>query len=128
MKKSLSIVSSVLLAASVSIGAEAFRPPSVPLVTFNPFLSIWSPADQLTDKDTVHWTHHEHPLASLIRVDGHASRLMGTQPTDVTPMPQVNLTVTPTRSIYEFEDSQVHVTLTFMTPALPTDLDAFGLP
>ena len=34
----------------------------------------------------------------------------------------------PTRSIYEFEDADVHVTLTFMTPALPDDLDVFSRP
>ncbi len=49
-------------------------------------------------------------------------------PTDVPPLPQVGLTVTPTRSIYEFEGANVHVTLTFMTPALPQDLDALALP
>ena len=38
------------------------------------------------------------------------------------------LQVLPTRSIYEFEDAQVHVTLTFMTAALPHDLDVLSRP
>jgi hypothetical protein len=38
------------------------------------------------------------------------------------------LQVTPTRSIYDFENDKVHVTLTFMRPALPDDLDAMALP
>ena len=38
------------------------------------------------------------------------------------------LQVLPTRSIYEFEDAGVHVTLTFMTAALPHDLDIFSRP
>jgi hypothetical protein len=65
---------------------------------------------------------------SLIRVDGQTFRLMGRDPESVPPLPQVNLTVKPTRSIYEFEGANVHVTLTFMTPALPQDLDALSLP
>src|ERR1700722_13129336 len=101
--------------------AANFRPPAVPLVTSDPYLSIWSEADHLTDDVTRHWTRHPHPLTSLIRVDGVASRLMGNEPTTVPAMPQVALEVTPTRSIYEFEDSQIHVTLTFMTAALPHD-------
>ena len=53
---------------------------------------------------------------------------MGNDPASVPALPQTGLTVTPTRSIYEFEGANVHVTLTFMTPALPQDLDAISLP
>jgi len=108
--------------------AQTFRPPSVPLVTFDPYLSVWSAADRLTDRPTQHWTRRQHSLASLIRVDGQAFRLMGSSPTNVPALPQVGLQITPTRSVYEFQDEKIHVTLTFMTPALPDDLDALALP
>ena len=110
--------------------ATAFRPPSVPLVTYNPYLSIWSAADRLTDDNTRHWTRHEHPLVSLIRVDGKTYRLMGKGPKDTTvpPLPQVGLQALPTRTIYDFDDGRVHVTLTFMTAALPDDLEALSRP
>ncbi len=125
--RSLFLLAATLLGGATGF-AQSFRPPSVPLVTFDPYLSIWSPADQLTDHATVHWTHHEHALVSLIRVDGQAFRLMGNDPASVLALPQTGLQVTPTRSIYEFENAKIHVTLTFMTPALPDDLDAFALP
>jgi len=105
-----------------------FRPPAVPLVTFDPFLSIWSPADRLTDATTHHWTRREQPLISLIRIDGHTYRLMGTSPSALPAMKQTSLEVTPTRSVYEFEDAGVHVTLTFLEPALPNDLDVYSWP
>ena len=107
--------------AALSADAPPFRPPAVPLVTFNPFLSIWSEADHLTDNATRHWTGREHSLVSLIRIDGKAYRLMGNDPTNLPALPQVGVQVTPTRSIYDFDDGQVHVTLTFMTAALPHD-------
>ena len=100
----------------------------MPLVTFDPYLSIWSAADHLNDRPTQHWTRREHSLVSLVRVDGQVFRLMGTDPDDAPDLPQVGLKVTPTRSIYDFENTNIHVTLTFMTPALPNDLDAFSLP
>src|ERR1035441_6779343 len=64
-------IRSLILSAAAALvaltgGAQSFRPPSVPLVTFDPFLSIWSGADRLTDRNTQHWTKHEHSLVSLI--------------------------------------------------------------
>ena len=111
-----------------AMAEAAFRPPAVPLVTSDPFLSIWSEADRLTDAPTRHWTRHEHALVSLIRVDGRAYRLMGTDPGTVPALPQVGLEVKPTRTIYDFDDGHIHVTLAFMTPALPNDLEAMALP
>jgi hypothetical protein len=108
--------------------AQPFRPPAVPLVTFNPYLSIWSEADHLTDNATRHWTRRAHSLVSVIRIDGKAYRLMGNDPAGVPSLPQVGLQVTPTRSIYDFDDGQVHVTLTFMTAALPHDLEVLARP
>ncbi len=108
--------------------AQPFCPPSVPLVTFDPYLSIWSDADHLTERPTQHWTKRPHSLDSLIRVDGATYRLMGNEPASVPALPQTGLQVTPTRSIYDFENEKIHVTLTFMRPALPDDLDAMALP
>lgn len=100
-----------------------FRPPAVPLVVSNPYLSIWSCADRLTDVNTQHWTRREHPLISLIRIDGKSYRLMGAEPQGVPAMKQVGVEVLPTRSVYQFDDAHLHVTLTFLTPALPAELD-----
>jgi hypothetical protein len=109
-------------------GARPFRPPAVPLVTSDPYLSIWSEADHLTDDVTKHWTHRPHSLVSMIRIDGKAYRVMGKEPETVEALPQTNVIVLPTRSIYQFENPQIHLTLTFMTAALPHDLDILARP
>jgi hypothetical protein len=117
---------SALMAATVA--AADFRPPAVPLVTFDPYLSIWSRADRLADAVTTHWTHRPQPLVSLIRVDGEPFRLIGPDPANVPAFPQQSVRVEPTRTIYEFDDARIHITLIFMTTALPDDLSAFSQP
>ena len=107
---------------------QSFRPPAVPLITNDPYLSIWSESDYLNGATTVHWTHHDCSLVSLIRVDGQTYRLMGSEPSEVRAIPQQSVQVTPTRSIYDFENSLVHVTMTFMTADLPHDLNVMSRP
>lgn len=68
-------------------GADVFTPyastdlrlPSVPLVVNDPYFSIWSPFDLLTDGSTRHWTDDEKPMLGLLRVDGKTYRFMGLQ-------------------------------------------------
>ena len=103
-------------------------PPSTPLVSCDPYFSIWSPGDNLTDVDTTHWTGRPHRLTSLVRIDGKAYRVMGASPANVPPLEQKSLTVLPTRSIYNFEGAGVALTLTFLTPALPEDIDILSRP
>lgn len=124
---------SVLTTQPEGIGSEATaraaivrRPPSVPLVAHDPYLSIWSNADRLTDDATRHWTGKPHPMNSLVRVDGSVYRLMGAG--DAPAMPQTGAEVTPTRTMVRFAGAGVKVALTFTTPALPDDLNVLSRP
>ncbi len=117
-----------LLCGGAAAAPVTLRPPAVPLVAHDPYFSIWSPADRLTDADTVHWTGKPHRLTSLVRVDGRAFRLLGKEPADVPALPQAGVEVLPTRTICRFTNAQVRLTFTFLTPALPADLDVLARP
>jgi hypothetical protein len=113
---------------STTINGGILRPPSVPLVACDPYFSIWSPADKLTDTDTTHWTGKPQRLTSLVRIDGKVFRLMGAEPADVPALPQTGLEVLPTRTIYTFDGGGIRLTLTFMTADLPDDLNVLSRP
>src|SRR5437870_3921093 len=104
------------------------RPPSVPLVACDPYFSIWSPADRLAEADTTHWTGKPHRLTSLVRIDGKIFRLMGAQPSEVSALDQSGYEISPTRTTYTFTGKGVQITLSFMTPSLPEDLDVLSWP
>src|SRR5487761_251430 len=87
--------------------AQSFRPPAVPLVTFDPYFSIWSFANRLTDDSTRHWTGAEQSLESAVRIDGKPYRMMGSSPQTVPAMAQTDLRVLPTRTIYDFKAASV---------------------
>jgi Domain of unknown function (DUF1793). len=126
--KKLLILSSLLLLSVGFSKAQQFRPPSVPLIAHDPYFSIWSPANRLYDRETVHWTGKEQPLHSILRVDGKSYRIMGSQPSSLEPLKQISVTVYPTRTIYQFQNAIVSLELTFTTPALVSDLDILSRP
>jgi glutaminase A-like protein/uncharacterized protein DUF5127/uncharacterized protein DUF4964 len=116
----------------VSLSVAQQRPPAVPLVVHNPYFSVWSMADKLTDQNTKHWTGREQPIFGLARIDGKTWRFMGEDP-QVAPggfptMEQTSLAVTPTHSTYQFQAGGVSLTVSFFTPAFPRDLDVLSRP
>jgi hypothetical protein len=119
-----------LFAASLSAQqpVSAVRPPATPLIAHDPYFSVWSFADKLTDEATKHWTGHSQPLNSLIRVDGKSFRVMGDSPRDVPAMEQTSRELTPTHTRYHFAGGGVAVDLTFFTPAFLDDLDLLSRP
>ena len=116
----------VILAASLAPAQQ--RPPAVPLVVHNPYFSVWSMADKLTDQNTKHWTGREQPIHGLARIDGKTWRFMGEDPHEVPAMEQTSLEVTPTHTNYQFQAGQVSLTVSFFTPAFPKDLDVLSRP
>jgi hypothetical protein len=117
-----------VIGVSAAANGATLRPPSVPLVACDPYFSIWSPADKLTDSDTTHWTGKAQRLTSLARIDGKVFRLMGKEPAGLPALPQTSLQVLPTRTVYTFEGGGVQLALTFMTPLLPEDIDLLSRP
>ncbi len=74
--KKIFIVSCFVLAGKF-VSSQAFRAPAYPLVTHDPYFSIWSTTDALTASATKHWTGTDHSLIGCIKVDGTIYRFLG---------------------------------------------------
>jgi hypothetical protein len=105
-----------------------FRPPAVPLVTVDPYTSVWSFSDRLYDSWPVHWTGQPHAMAGMIRVDGRTYRFMGPESVCSQAAEQTGLTVAPTKTTYTFEAGGVKLQLYFLTPMLAHNLDYLTSP
>ena len=117
-----------LLLAALPLLAGAFRPPAVPLVSVDPFFSVWSAADRLTDVETTHWSGAQMPISIQLTADGKTWRLCGRAPEAVPALPQTGLEVRPLESVYTFAEGGLEVQLSFVTPKLVDDLDLFSRP
>ncbi|WP_263374755.1 glutaminase family protein [Granulicella aggregans] len=104
------------------------RPPATPLIVHDPYFSIWSTADKLTDRPTTHWTGHEQPLIGLVRVDGKPFRIMGRDPWDIPALPQTSMELTPLHTRYRFAGAGIEIELSFFTPAFLDDMDLMSRP
>ena len=88
MKKIMTLAAT--LAVALSAGAQSpefFEPykatdlrlPSVPIFVNDPYVSFWSPYDELNAGSTRHWTNAEKPIDGMLRVDGVTYRFMGVE-------------------------------------------------
>ena len=116
------------LARGAQKEGSALRPPAVPLVACDPYFSIWSQGDRLTDVETTHWTGKPQRLGSQAQIDGKAFRVIGNEPAHVPFLPQTAVEVLPTRTRCTFEGQGLRLLLTFTTPALPHDIELLSRP
>ncbi|TDO25301.1 glutaminase family protein [Sediminibacterium goheungense] len=72
----------LLIALSVipCLFAQVHKAPAYPLITHDPYFSIWSFSDQLNESVTRHWTGTDHSLLGYVSVDGKLYKFLGAPP------------------------------------------------
>src|SRR5687768_8839682 len=119
---------------SVITFAQLKKAPAYPLITHDPYFSIWSFSDDLTAGSTKHWTGADQPLTGWLTVDGRLYRFMGKIDAEqeatiskgltdrkippLTVAQQKEVTVTATRTLYRFTCGPVDLLLQFTSPLL----------
>ena len=77
--KKYSIVICCLLMLGRSGSAQSLRAPAYPLITHDPYFSIWSMTDTLNAAPTKHWTGTDQALLGMVKVDGVVYRFLGAE-------------------------------------------------
>lgn len=106
----------IIAALCLFAGTSTAVPPAVPLVTVDPYTSVWSMTDKLTDSWPQHWTGGTMGMSGMVRVDGKTYRWCGTSPTEVEPAKQNDVSVSCSSTLYSFENTEVVLNLAFVTP------------
>jgi hypothetical protein len=124
----------VFLFFAVISFAQLKKAPAYPLITHDPYFSIWSFSDDLTAGPTKHWTGADQPLTGWLTVDGQFYRFMGkidaereatiSKGLTDSKMPplavaqQKEVTVSATRTIYRYTCGGVNLQVQFTSPLL----------
>lgn len=130
MKKMLLSIITIQIFASAT--SQVKRMPAYPLVTHDPYFSVWSATDALNTSTTVHWTGKQHSMVGIISVDEKPYKFLGELPGDtahsILNATQLSVDVTATQTHYQFSCGPVLLELNFLSPMIASDLDLVSRP
>lgn len=105
------------------------RAPAYPLITIDPYMSVWSMGDRLNAGTVRHWTGRDMPLDGLADIDGETYVFMGdAERLGLPGMEQTSVEEEAFATRYRFEAGGVELTAEFLSPVLPDDLQLLSRP
>lgn len=102
------------------------RLPAIPLITSDPYFSIWMPSDVFTCIDTIHWCGDKKPIQIVMDIDGKQVSFLGHNRDCEAELNELVVTPTTTRFVESFGGVQMEIE--FITPALPDKPDLMSMP
>ena len=70
-------VIAVLISISGAVLAQVNKAPAYPLITHDPYFSVWSFSDIATESTTRHWTGSGQSIMAYVKVDGKVYSVLG---------------------------------------------------
>ena len=102
------------------------RPPAIPIITIDPYFTVWSPSNVLTDTDLQHWSAKPNRIKGYVTIDGEKMRFMGTG--EECTMPQTQFDMTAAVTSYTFECEKIRLEFSFFSTPFTDDLYRLSRP
>ena len=106
--------------------AKISKLPAIPVITHDPFFSLWCMGKHPAADHTRHWAGFAKPLWGGCIIDGVVTRFIGRGGRHS--MKCVDTDITPLSTKFVFEDLGVRLTVKFTSPLLLKDLDVMSTP
>jgi hypothetical protein len=106
------------------------RPPAAPLIVRSPYLSTWQTSTVSPGTWQTFWNGDTTAMAGIVRIDGSSFLFAGDPGVGDAgaALEQTNLTLTATRSVFTLQSSGVQITLEYLSPIEPGDLQRQSIP
>lgn len=103
------------------------RAPSIPLITVDPYFSVWSRDERLNYTETVHWTGSVNPIRGYVIIDGKKLLFLGWD-RNGHKIRQTSIDVQALYTFVTYECDELRLSARFMTPLLADDLKLMSRP
>lgn len=103
------------------------RAPAVPLITVDPYFSVWAPYEILNHRELNHWTKAKNDILGRVLVDGVEYSFLGYN-RNVKKIRQTSLDITALSTNAVFENDKIKLFVSFTTPTLPDDYNLLTRP
>jgi hypothetical protein len=114
-------------AARPDLKTTPIRPPAAPLIVRSPYLSTWQTSTVSPGTWQTFWNGDTTAMAGIVRIDGTSFVFAG-DPSIGDALEQTHLTLTATRSVFTLQSSGVQITLEYLSPIEPGDLQRQSIP
>ena len=95
------------------------RAPAIPLITIDPYFSVWS-YDDINQVVPFHWTAKPNTILGTVNVDGTEYRFWGVSDDPV--IPQTGIQIDALSTTVTFQNEAIRLTAVFTSPLLIEDL------
>lgn len=103
------------------------RAPAYPLITVDPYFSLWSMGDCLNGDVVRHWTGEPNTVNGFVVIDGEKKRFLGDKE-KIPAIQQIGVELDAMSTEYRFADEKIELTIRFTAPLFCDNVQLLSRP